>query len=502
MLVFRKVLAALSLDLEIVAGFPNVHVTVLGDVMLDRYVFGDVLRVSREAPIPILRFQRADYMLGGAGNVARNVAHMGGKVTLIGVVGEDATGKALAEAAAREPGLTASLAGDASRRTTLKTRFVAQGQQLLRVDEEAVEAIDSTLSKNLRARVEAALGDAQALVLSDYAKGVLTEESISSAVSAARARGAIVVVDPKSRDLRRYAGATVITPNALEAAQATGIDCEDDESATRAAHAIAATTGCPCVVITRGAQGMTVLSDAQGAGRVVHLPTEVRQVYDVSGAGDTVVAALALTLTVGAPIERAAHIANLAAGIAVGKVGTAAVEAAELRRAINASSVLANDAKVVDLETAAGIARSWRLEGMRVILTNGCFDLLHPGHVGLLQKAKALGDKLVVAINSDDSVRRLKGACRPVQNEAARAVVMASIAPVDLVVIFPEDTPVNVIEAIRPDVLVKGADYTIEQVTGSDLVEAYGGRIVLVPLEKGYSTSNAIRKASAAAASG
>ncbi len=496
-----KGVSALSLDLEILSAFQTVHVTVLGDVMLDRYVFGDVERVSREAPIPILRFQHADDMLGGAGNVARNVVHMGGRSTLIGVVGEDTTGRTLVEAAEREPGLTASIASDASRRTTLKTRFVAQGQQLLRVDEEAVDAVDPILSKNLSARVEAALGEAQALVLSDYAKGVLTEESISSALKIARHRGAIVLVDPKSRDLRRYAGATVITPNAPEAAQATGIDCDDDESATRAARSIAATTGCPFVVITRGAQGMTILSDAQGAGQVVHLPTEVRQVYDVSGAGDTVVAAFALALTVGAPIERAARIANLAAGIAVGKAGTAAVDATELRRAINASSVLANDTKVVDLETAAGMVRAWRSERLRVILTNGCFDLLHPGHVGLLQKAKALGDKLIVAINSDESIKRLKGPGRPVQNEAARAVVMASIAPVDLVVIFPEDTPVKVIEAIRPDVLVKGADYTIEQVTGGDIVQAYGGRIVLVPLEKGHSTTNAIRKASAAAAS-
>jgi D-beta-D-heptose 7-phosphate kinase/D-beta-D-heptose 1-phosphate adenosyltransferase len=243
---------------------------------------------------------------------------------------------------------------------------------------------------------------------------------------------------------------------------------------------------------------MTVLGDAQGAGLIVHLPTEVRQVYDVSGAGDTVVAALALALSTGAPIEKAAQIANLAAGVAVGKIGTAAVEAAELRRAINASAVLAHDAKIVDLETAAGIARSWRLQDQRVVLTNGCFDLLHPGHTTLLQKAKAMGDKLIVAMNSDESIKRLKGPGRPVQNEAARAVVMASIAPVDLVVIFPEDTPLRVIEAIRPHVLVKGADYAVEDVVGRDIVEAHGGRVALVPLEKGYSTSSAIRKAAAA----
>ena len=488
----------MSLEHEIVSTFASVHVVVLGDAMLDRFVFGDVQRVSPEAPIPIFLFRHDELALGGAGNVARNVARMGGHATLIGVIGEDTTGAALAAAASREAGLTASLAVDASRRTTLKTRFVAQGQQLLRVDEEVAAAVAAAVSRDLRQRVEAAMGGANALILSDYAKGVLGQDTIAAALSVARRSGAIVVVDPKSRDLHRYAGATVITPNSLEASQATGINCEDDEGAARAGRAIAAMTGCSAVVITRGARGMTVLCDAQDAGRIAHLRTEVRQVYDVSGAGDTVVAALAHALAAGAPIEKSAQIANLAAGIAVGKIGTAAVEAAELRRAINAAAVLAHDAKIVDLETAAGIARSWRLHSQRVVLTNGCFDLLHPGHTTLLRKAKAMGDKLVVAMNSDESIHRLKGPGRPVQNEAARAVVMASIAPVDLVVIFPQDTPLRVIEAIRPDVLVKGADYTIDEIAGREVVEAYGGRVALVPLEKGYSTSSAIRKAAAA----
>ena len=488
----------MSAEHAILSAFGSLRVVVFGDVMLDRFVFGDVQRVSPEAPIPIFRFRRDDHALGGAGNVARNVARMGGHATLVSVIGDDATGAALLAAASREAGLTASFAVDASRRTTLKTQFVAQGQQLLRVDEEISDPVAPALSQDLRQRIEAAIEKANALILSDYAKGVLTEASIAAALSTARLSGAIVIVDPKGRDLRRYAGATAITPNALEASQATGIDCENDEGAARASHAIAAVTGCSAVVITRGARGMTVLGDAQGTGFIVHLPTEVRQVYDVSGAGDTVVAALALALSAGAPVEKAAQIANLAAGVAVGKIGTAAVEATELRRAINASAVLAHDEKIVDLETAAGIARSWRLQHQRVVLTNGCFDLLHPGHTVLLQKAKAMGDKLIVAMNSDESIKRLKGPGRPVQNEAARAVVMAAIAPVDLVVIFPEDTPLRAIEAIRPDVLVKGADYAIEDVVGRDIVETYGGRVALVPLEKGYSTSHAIRKAAAA----
>jgi len=487
----------LSLEYEIVSAFAGIRVVVIGDVMLDRFVFGDVQRVSPEAPIPIFRFRHDDQALGGAGNVARNVVRMGGQATLIGVIGEDATGAALVSAASREAGLTTSLAIDAARRTTLKTRFVAQGQQLLRVDEENAVSVAAILADDLRQRIEATVENAKAVILSDYAKGVLTEATVAAALSAARGSGALVVVDPKARDFRRYAGATVITPNALEASQATGIDCDEDEGAARAGRAIASMTGCSAVVITRGARGMTVVCDAKGTDRIVHLPTEVRQVYDVSGAGDTVLAALALALSAGAPIEKAAQIANLAAGIAVGKVGTAAVEAAELRRAINQSAVLAHDEKIVDLETAAGIARSWRARDQRVVLTNGCFDLLHPGHTTLLRKAKAMGDKLVVAMNSDESIKRLKGPGRPVQNEAARAVVMASIAPVDLVVIFSEDTPLRVIEAIRPDVLVKGADYALDQVIGRDIVEAYGGRVALVPLEKGHSTSSAIRKAAA-----
>ncbi|MBV8184700.1 MAG: D-glycero-beta-D-manno-heptose-7-phosphate kinase, partial [Hyphomicrobiales bacterium] len=425
----------MSLEYEIVSAFASIRVVVIGDVMLDRFVFGDVQRVSPEGPIPIFRFRHDDQALGGAGNVARNVVRMGGQATLIGVIGEDATGAALVSAASREAGLTASLVIDAARRTTLKTRFVAQGQQLLRVDEENAVSVAAILADDLRQRIEATVGNAKAVILSDYAKGVLTEATVAAALSAARGSGALVVVDPKARDFRRYAGATVITPNALEASQATGIDCDEDEGAARAGRAIASMTGCSAVVITRGARGMTVVCDAKGTDRIVHLPTEVRQVYDVSGAGDTVLAALALALSAGAPIEKAAQIANLAAGIAVGKVGTAAVEAAELRRAINQSAVLAHDEKIVDLETAAGIARSWRARDQRVVLTNGCFDLLHPGHTTLLRKAKAMGDKLVVAMNSDESIKRLKGPGRPVQNEAARAVVMASIAPVDLVVI-------------------------------------------------------------------
>jgi D-beta-D-heptose 7-phosphate kinase / D-beta-D-heptose 1-phosphate adenosyltransferase len=482
---------------EVISSFSRARVAVFGDIMLDRFVFGEVLRISPEAPIPILRVQREEEMLGGAGNVARNIAMMGGYATLLAALGHDSASATIDDLVARQPRLATMLVREKSRTTAIKTRFVAQGQHLLRVDCEVAIPIRCSTEQKLLSAFASVVAAANTLVLSDYAKGGLTDAMISQAISAARARGVPVIVDSKTEDFRRYAGATVITPNAQEAARATGIDCNDDDGVRRAASALLAIVGCRAVVVTRGAKGMTVLFEAFGKNRIVHLPTEAREVYDVSGAGDTVVAALTLALSVGASFEEAVRLANIAGGIAVAKVGTTAVKARELARSIPISEIWCESQKIVDLETAAAAARSWRLNGLRVILTNGCFDLLHLGHVRLLHRAKAEGDKLVVALNCDRSVRRLKGSTRPIQKEAARAAVMASIGVVDLVVIFTESTPLRAIEAIRPDVLVKGSDYTQHQVVGGDFVRAIGGRVVLVPLEEGQSTTIAIQRAAA-----
>jgi D-beta-D-heptose 7-phosphate kinase / D-beta-D-heptose 1-phosphate adenosyltransferase len=484
---------------EIISSFWRARVAVFGDVMLDRFVFGEVLRISPEAPIPILRVRREQEMLGGAGNVARNVAMMGGYATLLAALGYDSAGSIIDDLVARQPRLATMLVREKSRTTPVKTRFVAHGQHLLRVDQELAIPIRRSTEQKLLSALASVVAAANTLIVSDYAKGGLTDAMVSQVISAAHARGVSVIVDSKADNFKRYAGATVITPNAQEAARATGIDCDDDDGVRRASSALLALVGCRAVVVTRGAKGMAVLFEALGKNRIVYLPAQAREVYDVSGAGDTVVAALTLALSVGASYEEAARLANMAGGIAVAKLGTAAVKAQELARSVSISKLICENKKIADLETAAAVARSWRSHGRRVIFTNGCFDLLHLGHIRLLHRAKAEGDKLIVALNCDRSVRRLKGPNRPIQKEAARAAVMASIGVVDLVVIFTEDTPLRAIEAIRPDVLVKGSDYAEEQVIGGDFVRAVGGRVVLVPLEEGQSTTFAIQRAAVGA---
>ncbi|WP_417490624.1 D-glycero-beta-D-manno-heptose-7-phosphate kinase [Maricaulis sp.] len=475
---------------EWIDAFAGVKLVVFGDVMLDRYTFGDCNRISPEAPAPVFLAQRVEEMVGGAGNVARNIASLGGQAALIGAIGHDSAGLALVAAADDTPGLTPHLAMTDAARTAVKNRFVAKNQQMLRVDEEDIVELPEITVEALFAHLDTQLEGAAALILSDYAKGVLSRPTIARAAAMARARGIPVIVDPKSRDLARYRGATVITPNAKEAEEATGVDCHSDAGAAEAAGLIAQQTECAVVVITRGPQGMTVRA---ADGTIHHMPTAAREVFDVSGAGDTVVAALALALACRAPIEIAAELANRAAGIVVGKVGTATVSAAELHRTLHSGGTGAD--KITDLAGAAKACRDWRATGQRTVFTNGCFDLLHPGHVSLLAFAKAQGDKLIVALNSDASVKRLKGPGRPVQTEHARAVVMAALRDVDLVVVFDEDTPLEAITAIEPDVLVKGADYAGKTVVGADVVTARGGMVVLAPLIDGHSTTASIGRA-------
>ncbi|KMO42905.1 hypothetical protein VQ03_09855 [Methylobacterium tarhaniae] len=458
------------------------RVVVLGDAMLDHLVGGEVARLSPEAPVPVLALRRTVSALGGAANVARNAASLGGRAVLVSVVGDDAAGRLLAERAAREIGPDCALVVDRGRRTTEKTRFVAGAQHLLRVDAEDVHPMPETVAAALLGRLGTALARADALVLSDYAKGVLSPAVIREACALARRRGAMVVADPKPATLALYAGVDLITPNAAEAAAVTGLAVGSDAEVEAAARALGRLTGGAAVVLTRGAAGMTVLDRS---GRATHLPTEAREVYDVSGAGDTVVAVLALAG--GDDLVAAARLANRAAGLAVARVGTTAVGADALRLAL--APPPAAGGQVMTLTEAAAAAEDWRGQGARVVLTNGCFDLLHPGHLHLVAQARARGDRLIVAVNDDASVRRLKGPSRPVQPIGDRARLLAGLAGVDAVVPFSEDTPLAVVEAIRPDILVKGADYRLEAVVGGDLVRARGGEVVLVPLLDGFSTT-------------
>jgi D-beta-D-heptose 7-phosphate kinase/D-beta-D-heptose 1-phosphate adenosyltransferase len=469
----------------------DIRVVVLGDVMLDRYVEGDVRRISPEAPIPVLRRTGGWAVLGGAANVARNVAALGGVAVLVGVVGDDAAGAEIAGIAAASAGVEGRLVVAAAGRTTVKTRFVSHGHQLLRLDEEVSAASPDADAPPLLAAFSAALDGAGAVVLSDYAKGVLSDTVLETAIAAARQRGVPVVADPKRADLSAYRGASVLTPNQAEATLATGVAGTGDAEVAEAGRLALLRAGAEAVLVTRSERGLTLVRPDLPP---LHLPTHAQAVSDVSGAGDTLVAALALAMAAGAPLPEAAMLANRAAGIVVGKPGTATVSAEELAAALRHGRLDAVDAKLADWTEARTRVACWRAAGLRVGFTNGCFDLIHPGHVRLLAAARAQCDRLVVALNTDASVRRLKGPSRPVQSEASRAVVMAGMAPADLVVLFDEDTPEALIEALLPSVLFKGADYTEDQVVGGAFVRAHGGEVRLIPLQAGHSTTGMVER--------
>jgi D-beta-D-heptose 7-phosphate kinase/D-beta-D-heptose 1-phosphate adenosyltransferase len=474
--------------------FAGKTVLVLGDVMLDRFIYGAVDRISPEAPVPVIAVERETAMLGGAGNVARNVAALGGKAVLIGLIGDDAAGRALTAMLGDEAGVQAHLVTDTARRTTEKVRYISGSHQMLRVDREdrgPAQAAD------LLAAFTQRLATADVVVLSDYAKGVLTDAVVRGAIDAARAAGKPVIVDPKSRHFARYDGATLIKPNRKEAAEATGITDASDEASEEAGAAILAMApALDAALVTRGGAGMTLSVRGQAP---VHLPASAVEVFDVSGAGDTVAATLALAIAAGASLSDAARLANLAAGLVVAKLGTDVVTAAELTALARSAAGEPAEVKIADRDHARDIVAGWRARGLTVGFTNGCFDLLHPGHVSLLDQAKAACDRLIVGLNTDASVSILKGPTRPVQKEQARATVLASLSSVDLVVLFGEQTPLELIKAFHPDVLVKGADYTVETVVGSDVVLGYGGKVLLADLKQGQSTTALIGRMNAQA---
>jgi len=479
---------------ELVGRLAEVRVLAVGDVMLDRFVYGAVERISPEAPVPVLRIEREQAMLGGVGNVVRNLRAQAASVCLVSLVGRDEAAREIKGLLRDDVDIESHLLEEDGRPTTIKTRYIAGGQQMLRADRELVHAVAVALEEEVVARAEADLGLAQALVLSDYGKGVLTERVVRRLIAAARPRSVPVIVDPKGSEYSRYGGATLVTPNRRELAEATGMPTGNDAEVEAAAAALIDRTGVEAVLVTRSQDGMTLLR-ADAPGVPLHLPATAREVYDVSGAGDTVVATVAAALAAGIDLESACRLANAAAGIVVGKVGTATASAAELTAVFRARELETGEAKTVTLDDAIHQVTAWRQQGLTIGFTNGCFDLLHPGHISLLRQAKAQCDRLVVGVNSDASVRRLKGETRPVQNDAARSLVLGSLAAVDLVVIFGEDTPVPLIQALRPDVLAKGADYSVDQVVGGEIVRSYGGRVMLATLEQGHSTTATISRA-------
>ncbi len=469
----------------------NSRVACVGDVMLDHFVYGQVERTSPEAPVPVLSIDHDVYMLGGVGNVVRNLVSLGARATLLSVIGDDEVGRRLTGLVGREARVEPHLLVERGRPSTEKTRFVAGGQQLLRTDSETTEAIAPRSAGSLISLARDALASCDVIALSDYAKGVLAPDLVRSLIDGARDAGRPVVVDPKGRDYARYAGASVITPNRVELGLAAGETLETVDALVAACRRLIARHGIGAILVTRSHEGMTLVS---ADGRLEHLTAQAREVFDVSGAGDTVVATLAAALGQGVDMVAAAALANAAAGVVVGKTGTAVVQAADLLRAVRAGDLSTSEAKIMPLSAALETVASWRARGQRIGFTNGCFDLLHPGHISLLRQARQAADRLIVGLNSDASVRGLKGADRPAQNEAARAQVLASLETVDLVVVFADETPKHLIEALRPDCLVKGSDYTLDEVVGADIVQGYGGSVLIAENEPGYSTTGTIRR--------
>ena len=471
----------------------NAAVLCIGDVMLDQYVYGGVDRVSPEAPIPVLNVSRRTRALGGAGNVASNIAALGAVPRLVSVIGDDAAGGQVREIVAESGGIESHLLVDLTRPTTVKTRFIAGSQQLLRADDESIGGLARDLLERVVEAAIATLDTAApgATILSDYGKGVLTGDVIGQLIAASRAAKVPVVVDPKGADYTKYSGADVLTPNRKELSEATRMATGSSDEIVEAARHLVESCGVRHVLVTRGAEGMSLVS---AAGAPVHLPALAREIFDVSGAGDTVVAVLATGLAAGMSIAEAAQLANVAAGLVVAKVGTAVVRNAELADAVDAAASVAE--KVCDRNQLAEQIAQWRSRGLTVGFTNGCFDLVHPGHIALLEQADRECDRLIVGVNSDASVGRLKGPGRPVQDANARCRVLASVAAVDAVVVFDDDTPLELIRQFRPDVLIKGADYALDAVVGGDIVQAYGGRVVLAELIDGFSTTATIERLS------
>ena len=470
----------------------NGRVLVIGDAMVDHYVSGRVTRVSEEAPVPIVHVSDERWTAGGAANVAANIAALGGRAMLVGVTGSDPAAAMLAGILGAMSGaVEAHMVVDTTRPTTTKTRYMGGQHQIVRVDREQGAPVLRATEERLIAIIGDLADDCQAIMISDYAKGALTDRVLAAAMSEGAKAGRPVIVDPKRTDWSAYRGATLITPNRKELQLATHAPCGNDEECAAAAAIAIETTGA-AILLTRSEQGMSLFRQGQPP---VNLSAKAREVFDVSGAGDTVAATIALGIASGLTPEQVMHIANIAAGIVVAKRGTATASPAELIAEIEAGQrFLGGTPGAISLDAATALREMWGREGLSVGFTNGCFDILHAGHVALLHDAARACDRLIVALNTDASVAVLKGPSRPLQSEFVRAAVMAAVKGVDAVILFAEQTPLEAIQALLPDVLIKGADYAEDQIVGADIVKAHGGRVVRVGLVEGQSTTKVIEK--------
>lgn len=490
---------------EIVNAMTGRPVLVVGDVMLDRFVYGDAERLSPESPVPVLSIRNEILMPGGAGNVLANLAGLGASARIVAVTGEDQAANDLRRLITAMGASAEGLVASPDRPTTLKTRFLAAHQQLLRTDYERAGPLPETIRKKIMEKTIALIPGSAAVILSDYGKGLLDEPLIRAVIETARIQNIPVLVDPKKKDYAIYKGATLVTPNRKELSEATGgMPVKTDEEVIVAARKLIETSGIESVLATRSQDGMTIVGD----GEPVHLRTRTLEVFDVSGAGDTVIATVAAALAAGADLKQAAAIANAAGGIVVSKVGTAPVRRAELLVALEKEETDIRGPVVVDTsryglicnrDEAVETVRRWKSRGLRVGFTNGCFDILHPGHVGYLNRARDLCDRLIVGVNTDESVRRLKGPERPVNDETSRMAVLAALGAVDMVVPFgdlpaEDDKPVRLIQSIGPHVFFKGGDYREDDLPEATAVRAQGGEVMIMPLYEGHSTTAAIKR--------
>jgi D-beta-D-heptose 7-phosphate kinase / D-beta-D-heptose 1-phosphate adenosyltransferase len=474
------------------SGFAEPRILVIGDVMLDRSVWGEVDRISPEAPVPILRSVRTTSAPGGSANVAMNLVGLGSKVTQAGFWGDDAEMRELS-ALLGPAGVDVSGMVLSHHSTISKTRIVSRNQQLLRLDVENTEPHLPAEHQALLERSLALVATADAVILSDYAKGALTPQLCQAVIATARGRHIPVLVDPKGQDFTKYAGATTICPNLQELGLVTGIASRNLVELLASAQQLVSQLEIDYMTVTMSEKGIRILYPDS----VVHSPTRAREVYDVTGAGDTVIATLAASLAAGLDAENAVTLANIAAGIVVAKTGTAPIARSELVAQLTASAQMMATDKILNLQHLLVRLAEWRAGGDRIVFTNGCFDILHVGHIMLLEQCRQFGDKVVIGLNSDASVRGLKGSTRPVVGENERARVLAALGSTDAVIIFDEPTPLELIRSVRPNVLVKGGDYTSSTIVGADDVASWGGRVEIVPTVSGASTTNTIRKMAA-----
>jgi D-beta-D-heptose 7-phosphate kinase/D-beta-D-heptose 1-phosphate adenosyltransferase len=468
------------------AGLGRVRVLVVGDLILDQTFTGTVGRISPEAPIPVVKVESKKNGLGGAGNVANNLSRLGCRVAMASAVGMDHDARLLQEMLT-EKGIAADFLVETRRPSTKKLRIVSARQQMLRLDFERTDPIEPAEERELLANIVFCLEEGvDAVVLSDYGKGVCTGGLCRTVIGLCFDRKIPVLVDPKGADWERYRGCTLVTPNLSELGEAAHrVIPNENEEIEKAAGELMERFGVENILVTRSDRGMSLVSE----GEVFHEKALAREVFDVSGAGDTVVAVLAAFLSGGVSLRDAAHAANRAAGFVVGKTGTYAIGREELLAELRQGSLPVSSSKVVPLHEALSRVGVWKAEEKRVVFTNGCFDILHAGHVHCLEKAKSFGDRLVVGLNSDSSVRRLKGPDRPLNAEAFRAMVLAALSTVDLVVLFEEETPLNLIRAVKPDVLVKGGDYRLQDIVGGEETASWGGKVIVVPSFEGLSTT-------------